>query len=202
MPHDAAGQIVAGEAAVLARRYADALYELAEDGKQLDAVAADMRTLRGLLHDSAEFRQIAHHPRLSGADLARTVDKLAAAAKLQDMTARFLGRVAQNRRMSYLGAMIGAFLARLAAARGESEAEVVTARPLTPAQQEQLASRLRELAGGKVNLSIREDRSVLGGLVVKLGSRMIDASLKGKLERLKRQMESQPVNVDSQQGAA
>lgn len=194
------GAILSGEAAILAHRYAGAFYELAEEQKQLDAVAADMRALRVLGQESKEFQVISSHPRLTRAQLVKAAEQVASVAKLNKLTANFLMLVAQNRRLPHLQGMIDQFLAELATRRGEFSADVRSARPLSAAQQEQLAVKLRELAGGKVHLMLREDKSLLGGLVVKLGSRLIDASIKTKLARLERQLKSNITSV--QKGAA
>ncbi|MFY9287167.1 MAG: F0F1 ATP synthase subunit delta [Alphaproteobacteria bacterium] len=192
-------QIIAGDAAILARRYAGALYELADEQKQLDAVASDLRALRNLQQESTEFRAIAAHPRLTRAQLVKAMRQVAETAKLNKLTANFLMAVAQKRRLPELPAMIDNFLSELATRRGEYSAEVRSATPLSAAQQELLAGNLRELAGGKVHITVREDASLLGGLVVKLGSRLIDASVKAKLARLERQLKSQS---HTQKGAA
>jgi F-type H+-transporting ATPase subunit delta len=182
---------VAGDSAVLARRYAGALYDLAGEEKALDAVAEDLRGLKTLLRESAEMRSLAAHPRYTRAQLVGAVQKISAAAKFQTLTANFLAIVAQNRRLPELGAICDAFLEELASRRGEFTATVRVAQKLAPAQEEQLAQQLRALAGGKVHMTIAEDKSLLGGLVVKLGSRLIDASLKNKLARLERRLKSQ-----------
>ena len=151
----------------------------------MDAIAADLRALRNMLHESKEFRTIACHPRLTRAATG-TGDETgcSAAAKFNPLMANFLALTAQNRRLKNLGGIIEAFLAELASKRGEYTADVLSAkRPLSAVQQEQLAVKLRELAGGKVHVSVREDASLMGGLVVKLGSRLIDASVKTKLAR-------------------
>jgi F-type H+-transporting ATPase subunit delta len=192
--------IIAGDTAVLARRYAQALYELADEQKQLDAVAADLRMLRNLHRDSAEFRYVATQPRLTRAQLVKSMQQVATTANLNKLTGNFLSLVAQNRRLSHIGAIIETFLAELASRRGEYTADVSTAQALSPAQEEQLAVKLRELAGGKVHLSVREDKSLIGGIMVKMGSRLIDASVKTKLQRLERQLKSQ--SSDLQKGVA
>ncbi len=193
--------IIAGDAAILARRYAGALYDLAEEQKQLDAVATDLRTLRNLNQESAEFQYIAGHPRLTRKYLVQAAQAIAKAAVLNPLTGNFLALVAQNRRLNIIGAVIEAFLNDLAKRRGEFTADVRSAKSLSAAQQEQLANKLRELAGGKVHISVREDASLLGGMTVKLGSRLIDASVKTKLARLERQLKSQ-TTVWTQKGAA
>ena len=183
-------KIIAGDAAVLARRYASALYALADEQKQLDAVSADLRALRGLYHESAEFQSASLNPRLKRGDLVKAMKQVADVAKFNALTGNFLGLLAQNRRLDLLTGMIDGFLAELAERRGEYSADVRVATALTPAQTESLAAQLRDLAGGKVHLAVREDKSLLGGLVVKMGSRLIDASVKGKLERLERQLKT------------
>ncbi len=100
------------------------------------------------------------------------------------LTRSFLGLVAQNRRLFAVPAMIDAFLARLAARRGEVTAEVVAAQALTPAQLDAVNEQLRKAMGSKVAVEVRVDPALLGGLVVKVGSRMVDASLRSKLHRL------------------
>ncbi|HEU0118127.1 MAG TPA: F0F1 ATP synthase subunit delta [Alphaproteobacteria bacterium] len=200
MSQQATTPIVSGDAAILARRYAAALYDLADEQKQLDAVAADLRALRNLLAESEEFRTVAAHPRLTRPQLVQAMQKVAETANLNKLTANFLSLTAQNRRTSMLGPIIEEFLSQLAARRGEYSADVFSAKPLSPAQQEQLATKLRELAGGKVHITAREDASLLGGLVVKMGSRLIDASIKTKLARMERQLKQH--TMDSQKGAA
>jgi len=187
--------IVAGDMAVLARRYAGALYDLAQDQKQLDAVAADLRILRNLGRESAEFHLLVSNPHIARADLVKAVRQIAAVAKFSPLTSNFLALVAQNRRLPQLTAICDAFLAQLAARRGEFTAEVRTAQALTTTQQEQLAAQLHVLAGGKVHLMVAEDKSLLGGITVKIGSRLIDASIKSKLAKLERQLKSQSLNV-------
>jgi len=190
VPHDPA-PIIAGAPAVLARRYAGALYELAAEQKALDAVAEDLRTLRSLARDSAAFHALAGNPNLNRKQRIEAVRNVAAQAKWQALTVHFLALIAQNRRLSLLGPICDMFLDELAARRGEFTAEVRTAAALTPAQEERLAEQLRALAGGKVHTSITEDKSLLGGMVVKLGSKLIDASVKSKLARMERRLKSQ-----------
>lgn len=189
---------IAGEAAILAQRYAGAFYELADEQKQLDAVAADLRALRVINQESAEFQYLAKHPRLARSVMVKAVQALATTAGFNKLTSNFLALIAQNRRLNVIGAVIEAFLDELAKRRGEFTADVRSAKALSAAQQEQLSAKLRELAGGKVHILVREDASLLGGLTVKLGSRLIDASLKTKLARLERQLKS---NM-TQKGAA
>lgn len=168
----------------LADRYATALFDLADERKSLDQVADDLRQLRAMLAESAELRRLVRSPILSRADQGRAITAVADGAGLTALTRNFLGLVAQNRRLFAVPAMIDAFLARLAARRGEVTAEVVAAQALTPAQLEAVNEQLRKAMGSKVAVEVRVDPALLGGLVVKVGSRMVDASLRSKLHRL------------------
>jgi len=194
------GPVIAGEMAVLARRYAGALYDLAEEQKNVEGVAADLRTLRNLGRESAEFRRLVDNPLTPRAQLIKTVEQIAAAGKLNPLTGKFLVVVARNRRLPIIEAMCDAYLGNLAARRGEFTAEVRTARPLNPTQQDHLSRQLQALAGGKVHMSVAEDESLLGGITVKIGSRLIDASIKSKLAKLERQLKSQ--SLSALEGAA
>jgi F-type H+-transporting ATPase subunit delta len=186
---------VAGDAAILGRRYGGALFELAEEQKQLDAVAGDVGVLRELAHEGKEFRILAIDFNIERADLVKAMQAFAKAAKLHTLTGNFLALVAQNRRLAQLGAMCNAFLAELAEKRGEFSAEVRAAQPLSDNQKQQLAAQLQLLTGSKVHMSVKEDKGLIGGLVVKIGSKLIDASVKSKLARLERQLKSQQLNV-------
>lgn len=168
----------------LADRYAAALFDLADEQKALDAVAADLQTLRAMLRESADLRRLIRSPVLSRADQGKAVLAIAEQAAVSQLTRNFLGLLAQNRRLFALLEMIGSFLARLAARRGEVTAQVVAAQPLSEQQREAVNEQLRRAVGRKVAVDIQVDPSLLGGLVIKVGSRMVDASLRSKLHRL------------------
>ena len=168
----------------LGERYATALYELADEQKLLDAVADDLRALRRMIGESADLKRLIRSPVLSRAEQGHAVTALAQQAQFQTLVRNILGLMAKNRRLFVLPEMIESFLATLAARRGEVTAEVVSARPLSEAQRQALDEHLRRAVGGKVAIETRVDPSLLGGLIVKLGSRMVDASLSSKLQRL------------------
>ena len=168
----------------LADRYATALFDLADERKSLDQVSEDLRQLRAMLNESAELRRLVRSPILSRVEQGRAITAIAERAGLSPLTRSFLGLVAQNRRLFAAPAMIDAFLARLAARRGEITAEVVAAQALTPPQLDAVNEQLRKAMGSKVAVEVRVDPALLGGLVVKVGSRMVDASLRSKLHRL------------------
>ncbi len=168
----------------LADRYAAALFDLADERKELDTVAADLRQLRDMILGSADLRRLVRSPVLSRAEQAKAIGAVAESAGISQLTRNFLGLIAQNRRLFALPAMIEAYLAQLAARRGEVTAQVVAAQPLTPAQEAAVNEQLRKAVGSKVAVEVRVDPSLLGGMIVKVGSRMVDASVRSKLQRL------------------
>jgi F-type H+-transporting ATPase subunit delta len=172
----------------LAERYAAALFELADEQKALDQVAGDLRQLRAMISESAEFQRLIRSPVLSRAEQGRAINAIAEQAGFSQLTRNFIGLVAQNRRLFVVPAIIDAFLALLAERRGEVTAQVTAAQPLTDAQRTLVEEQLKRAVGSKVAVEIKIDPSLLGGMVVKVGSRMVDASLKSKLHRLETAM--------------
>jgi F-type H+-transporting ATPase subunit delta len=172
----------------LAGRYAAALFELADERRALDTVAGDLREIRTMVQSSADLTRMVHSPVLSRADQGKAIAALGESAGLSQLTRDFLAVVAQNRRLFAVPGMIEAYLQRLAERRGEVTAEVTTAQALTEAQQDALGEQLRRVVGGRVAVDVRVDPGLLGGMIVKIGSRMVDGSLKGQLQRLQLNM--------------
>jgi F-type H+-transporting ATPase subunit delta len=168
----------------LAARYAAALFDLADEVKQLDSVAGDLRVIRGLIAESADLRRLVRSPVLTRADQAKAMAAVLEKAGTSDLVRKFVGLVAENRRLFALTDMIEAFLADLARRRGEVTANVTSALPLSDAQTAALTEALRKAIGGKVAIETHTDASLIGGLIVKVGSRMVDSSIKSKLQRL------------------
>jgi F-type H+-transporting ATPase subunit delta len=168
----------------LATRYAAALFELADSKKALDAVAGDLTALQKMIAESADLRRLMNSPVLSREEQTKAIGAVAKAASFDALTQKFVGLVAQNRRLFTLPAMIRAFLKLLADRRGELTAEVTAARALTSDQQAAVAEAIRKAVGSKVSIDLKVDPELLGGLVVRVGSRMIDSSLKTKLQKL------------------
>lgn len=168
----------------LADRYAAALYELADEGKALDKVAADLRQISKMLDESADLVRLIRSPILGRVEQGRAMQAILDKAGVDQLTAKFVGLVAKNRRLFTLPAMIKAFLATLARRRGEVAAEVTSAQALTAQQQEAVTAALRQAVGSKVSVETRVDPALLGGMVVRVGSRMVDSSLKTKLQKL------------------
>lgn len=174
----------------LAERYATALFDIADERRALDAVATDLRQLRAMLAASADLMRMARSPVLSRLEQGGAVAVLAERAELSPLVRDFLAVVARNRRLFAVPAMIDAFLAMLAARRGEVTAEVVAAQPLTQAQLDALSEHLRRTVGRRVFVEARVDQRLIGGMVVKVGSRMVDASIESKLRRLQLAMKT------------
>lgn len=173
-----------GIRASLAGRYAMALFELARDEKKLDAVSASLATLRAAVAESADFRRLTTSPLVSRDQAVKAVAATADALKLDPTTAKFLGVLATNRRLGELGAMIRAFGQLLARHRGETTAEVTSAHPLSDAQVDDLKARLKSQLGRDVSVDLTVDPAILGGLIVKIGSRQVDGSIRTKLNTL------------------
>ena len=168
----------------LAGRYAAALFDLADERKALDTVATDLDTLRAMLRESLDLRRLVRSPVLTREAQGKGIAALAQAAQLSALTVNFLGLLARNRRLFALPEMIEGYLQQLAERRGEVTAHVTAPQTLTPAQRDAVTEQLRKAVGRKVVVDIEIDPSLLGGLVVRVGSRMVDASLKSKLHRL------------------
>jgi F-type H+-transporting ATPase subunit delta len=178
---------LAGKAAEsgLAGRYAAALFELADEGKALDAVAEDLKTLQNALGESEDSTRLVRSPVLDRDEQWKAMAALLDKIGVNDLTKKFLGVVTANRRLFALSGIIRAYLDELATRRGEVTADVVSARPLTDSQVKELEDALRKAVGGKVAIAPRVDPTILGGLIVKVGSRMIDSSLRTQLQKLK-----------------
>jgi F-type H+-transporting ATPase subunit delta len=168
----------------VAGRYALALFELARDGDALDAVAADLAAFKTLLDESADLRRLIRSPVISREDQGKALATLAERAGFAELTTRFFGVVAEHRRLYALPAMIEAYGAMLAEHKGEVGAELISAVPLQDQQIATLEKQLSTAVGKQVMLSTRVDPGLLGGLVVRVGSRMLDASLRTKLRQL------------------
>ncbi len=177
-----------GIQASLAGRYATALFELARDDRQLEAVSASLTALRGALRESDDLRELTTSPLIGREDALKAITAAAAAMQLDPTTSNFLGVLAQNRRLSQLPQIIRAFNLLTAAHRGETTAEVTSAHPLTDDQVAALRSNLRNRVGGDVAVDLSVDPTILGGLVVKIGSQMIDGSIRTKLNTLAQAM--------------
>jgi F-type H+-transporting ATPase subunit delta len=176
--------ISGGIQASLAGRYAMALFELARDERQLEAVGASVDALKRALAESEDLRALTTSPLVGREEALRTVAATADAMGLDPLTRNFLGVLARNRRLSQLSGVIRAFDLLSARHRGEVTAEIVSAHPLDDDQIEAVKAKIRAETGREVVVDLSVDPSILGGLVVKVGSRMIDGSIRTKLNTL------------------
>jgi F-type H+-transporting ATPase subunit delta len=177
-----------GIRASLAGRYASALFDLARDQRQIDSVSRSLDALAQALLDSKEFAELIASPLVSRDEAGKAFAALAPKLGLDPITANFLGVLARNGRKKELRPVIRAFRRLAAEHRGETTAEVVTARPLNDDQLAALKAQLRTRAGRDVAIDAQVDPNILGGIVVKLGSQQIDASIRTKLNRLAQAM--------------
>ena len=173
-----------GIQASLAGRYATALFELARDERKLDSVEESLAALKRALADSADLRELTTSPVTTRDEAVKAVGAVAGAMKVDPLTANFLGVLAQNRRLAQLGNIIRAFNLLAARHRGETNAEIVSARPLDEKQVEAIRANLKSRIGRDVRVDLAVDPAILGGLVVKVGSQMIDGSIRTRLNNL------------------
>jgi F-type H+-transporting ATPase subunit delta len=169
----------------VASRYAQALFGLADDNGQLDAVDGDLKSLKAMIGESLDLRRLIASPAFSSEDKGRALIALADKAQLSATTRKFLGLLAANGRIGALAGIITAFQALAAKRRGLVAAEVTTAMELSKDQQKGLQAALRQALGKDPEITTRVDPAILGGLKVRVGSRLYDASLRSKLDQLK-----------------
>ncbi len=172
----------------VAGRYATALFEIARESRQLDKVEADIAALDAALEESPELRGMIGSPVFSREDQGNAIKAIAARMDLGPAVANTLGLMAANRRLFVVPALIAQVKALIADERGEMTAEVTAARPLSEEQTQALAQTLRDSVGKDVKLEVTIDESLIGGLVVRVGSRMIDSSIRSKLAHLQNVM--------------
>jgi len=170
----------------IAERYATALYDLADEAKSLDAVAEDLRRLKGLIDGSNDLRRFLRSPLINRQVQTKAMQAVLDAARTGDLVRRFVGVVGSHRRLFALAGMIQAFLAQLAKRRGEVTVHVASARPLSAAQNAELTDVLKRSVGQKINIEAKIEPDLIGGLVVRVGSRMVDTSIRTQLQKLRR----------------
>lgn len=172
----------------LAGRYATALFELAVESNAIDAVASDLTRLRGLIDGSADMVRFVRSPVFTREEQGRAIDAILSRLNVSPLTRNFVGLLAQKRRLFALQGIVAAFEALVAARKGEISVSVVSAQALKSGQRDALVAAVKAAVKREVRVSESVDPSLLGGLVVKIGSRQIDSSLKSKLVRLERAM--------------
>jgi F-type H+-transporting ATPase subunit delta len=171
--------------ASMAGRYAAALFELAKEQKQLDQVERDVAAFLAMLEISADLVRLVKSPVISAQAQVRALEAILAKAGVSGFTGNFLKLIVRNRRLFAVADMLKAFQSLLARERGEVSADVASAHPLSPEQMQVLSDSLKTSIGKNVQIRTRVDPNLLGGLIVKVGSKMIDSSLRTKLNNLK-----------------
>ena len=183
------GTSLSSSAKGLAGRYAGALYALAEESGKIDAVVKDMNGVAELVSANQDMRMLVESPAITWAEQTKAVTAVLEKGGADALTVKFVGTVASNGRLHALSRIISAFLAEHARRRGEVSAEVISAVEMDDARRARVEQAVSKLAGSdKLSLSMRVDPSLIGGLVVRIGSRMIDTSIRTKLNRLETAM--------------
>ena len=172
----------------IAARYATAVFDLAKEGKSLPALEKDLDALDAALGSSDDFRSLISSPLYSRAQQGAAITAIAQKMKLSGTVANTLALMASKRRLFVLPQLVSELRARIADEKGEISAEVTSATALTSAQQDKLAKTLKASVGKDVKLNLAVDESLIGGLVVKVGSKMIDTSIRSKLAALQNSM--------------
>lgn len=169
----------------VAERYAASLFDLALDAKSIDAVQKDLDSFASMIENSADLRRLINSPVFSAEDQVKVISAIVKKAKIGSLAGNFLKVVAQNRRLFAVPGMIASFRNIAARHRGEISADVKTAHALNATQEKQLKAALKEVTGKDVDINVAVDATLLGGMIVKIGSRQIDTSLRTKLSTLK-----------------
>ncbi len=170
----------------VAGRYASALFSLAQDERQAKSVADALTKFDALIAESPDLQRMVRSPVFSAADQLKALDAILAKAEISGVAANFIRLVTTKRRLFFIREMIADYRKLYDASRGVTRAEVTSAAPLTDANVAALKDSLRAASGGReVALDMKVDPSIIGGLIVKLGSRMVDGSLKTKLNAIR-----------------
>ena len=168
----------------LSGRYARALYELADEAKQLDEVAEDLRSITRALRESGDLRRLVESPLLSRDEQGRAMAAVLEAMRIGELARNTIGVLARARRLFALRDIARDFLRLLAQRRGETTAAVTSARPLSDAELAELRDTLMRVVKRNVSIETSVDPALIGGLVVRIGSRMLDSAIRTKLQRL------------------
>jgi len=172
----------------MAGRYATALFELAREGDAIDAVKAELERFEALLSDSADLLRLVRSPVFSADEQLAALAAVLERAGIGGLSAKFLKLVTANRRLFAVRDMIKAYRELVAQHKGEATAEVTVAEPLKDQHFAALRTALEAVSGKAVDLDVKVDPAIIGGLVVKLGSRMVDTSLRSKLNAIRHAM--------------
>ena len=172
----------------IAARYATAVFDLALEGKALPALEKDVEALDSAMTDSKDFSTLLTSPLYSREEQGAAIAAVAKKMKLSKTTTNVLALMASKRRLFVLPQLVSTLRARISEHKGEVIAEVTSAKALTKAQSDKLAKTLKAQIGADVNIKATVDETIIGGLIVKVGSKMIDTSVKSKLNALQNTM--------------
>ncbi|MEO3413594.1 F0F1 ATP synthase subunit delta [Roseovarius sp. CAU 1744] len=172
----------------IAARYATAIFEISKEGKSLDKLEANLGDLQSALADSADLRDLISSPVISRADQGAAIAALGKKMDLETVLQNGLGLMADKRRLFVLPQLVKQLQEMISEDKGEMTAEVTSARELTIAQADKLAQTLKARMGKDVKINATVDESLIGGLVVKVGSKMIDTSIRSRLNSLQNAM--------------
>ncbi len=172
----------------IASRYANAFFALVNESKASDKIEAELVGLLALVKENEEFASFLQSPSVKLSEQQGVLDEIASKAKLQDLTHNLLKLLCENRRLAILGDVLEDILVRLEEARGELRADIIASKALSATQEKQVTEMIEKKTGRKVNARVIVKEEIIGGLIIKYGSTMIDDSVKSKLDKLKRQM--------------
>ncbi len=172
----------------MAGRYATALFELADESKSVDKVLDDLARFEALVQGSEDLQRLVRSPVFTSEEQLGAISAILDKAKIGGLAGNFVCLVAQNRRLFAVERMIRAFRAIVAESRGELTARVTVAEPLSAAHMKDVKAALKDVTSKDVNIDLKVDPSIIGGIIVQLGSRMVDASLKTKLSAIQTAM--------------
>jgi F-type H+-transporting ATPase subunit delta len=179
---------LSSKSSLIASRYASALVDVAEEGAAVDKVSGDLVDLREMIEGSSDLQAVIANPLSNSEQQKNAMIKIADKAGFQKITANFLAVLAENRRLIDILSIIDAFAKELSSRRDEIEATIKSATTLSAAQTKDLQKQLSKVMGSNVTLNVEVDKDLLGGMVVTVGSLMVDDSVRSKLERLQRAM--------------
>ena len=178
-----ASQLASGD--LVSDRYASALYDLAAEKKLVDPVVEDLSNLKNILKDNKELSLVVKSPLITSNDKLNIFESLLKKINANELTSTFLKVIEKNKRFSNLASIITQFMNINSQKRGDVLADITSADELNDDQKNNITNQLKSILGDKLSLSFDVDKSIMGGLIVKVGSKMIDTSLANKINKLK-----------------
>ncbi len=178
-----ASQLASGD--LISDRYASALYDLAAEKKLVDSVLGDLSNLKNILKDNKELSLVIKSPLITSVDKLNIFESLLKKINANELTTTFLKVIEKNKRFSNLVSIITQFMSINSQKRGNVLADIKSADELNDDQKNNITNQLKSILGDKLSLSFDVDKNIMGGLIVKVGSKMIDTSLANKINKLK-----------------